>query len=940
MLNSQLKEYLKERYSKFLDEIELKTFIGEFSPLLKEVFISQRVFSNVKRILENDYFIKSYAENLSLLKFYIEIILKISAFSNYLTDIVVRNPEFLSRFLGSDELRTDFTDQNFENEIDSTINTFKTFNKKIDAIKRFKRLHTLRIGLRDILKLTDVETTMSEYSLLTRTILDRVFKLVINNFVQGEVVKKIPEYSLVSLGKLGGLELNFSSDVDLMCFYDDEENKPENLELFDAIVKKYIDVCTNPTNEGYLYRIDFRLRPDGKYAPLARTLNYYQIYYESYGRDWEKQMLLKMNFISGSKGLFEKFNRFVQSYIYHGAFFDSPKIFIKKFRNIYQSSLSENAFDKKMNLKHFSGGIRDVEFSVQALQLLYGKINIELRTTNTINALRKLAKNKLINEKESEKVIESYKFLRRIENFIQLMDDRQTHSLPTEDEKLQNLTRFLGMSNLNQFYGQLESSRKIIRNFYESIFEKDEISQINFERFVNPKKTKNVENIKKQYLNIIILGKDKTSSYDNEIIIKFQNEILNKLKTSNNPENFIKNLLRFISSISTKIQMKEFLTNKSLMDLAFLISELSDQLINTLISNQRFIDLYFSGSLFRKDIINLNCENLTDEDIKIFILQVMFNYLLKNLDSRDVNLYLTNFIDSVFDNLIQKISSEYKLDKESYSIIALGSYGTKEMHLKSDVDILFVFENEIDPVRAEKFSLNLLSNFKDKFKLFDYFQADSKLRPEGKASKLSWRIDEIDNYIKSRMRIWEFQSYTKMRLISGSEKIFNSILNSIHTKIKELDLHFIAFEIKKNKNLIRQSKIQSSKDLIDLKNSNGGLLDLQFMQQFLILTDQENFQNYTGKSFIDFCNDFSNRKKEFKKIFNRLSKNFEKIFSFILLNQIISGSKGHILNTNLDSKFVNDYLKIPQRKKPFDYFKSILEANNLLLKELNMEINK
>ncbi len=940
VLKKQLIDYLISHFSKILSDKELEIFTGDITPVLDEVFVSPRTLLNFSRIIQNDYFINSYAENLPLLKFYVEVIIMISAFSNYLTDIVVRNPEFLSRFIGSGELYTDFNEPIFEKELDSTTNAFRTFNKKIDAIKRFKRLHTLRIGLRDILNLTNIENTMFEYSLLTSSILDRVFKLVINSIKENKPDREIPEYCLVSLGKLGGLELNFSSDVDLMCFYDDNENKPENLELFYTIVKKFIDVCSNPTNEGYLYRVDFRLRPDGKYSPLARSMTYYQIYYESYGSDWEKQMLLKMNFVSGSKVLFERFQKFVHSFIFHGVFFDSPKVFVKRFRNIYQNIITADSTDDKMNIKHFSGGIRDVEFSIQVLQLLNGKKINDLRTPNTINAIKQLARYKLISEKESKRLIDSYKFLRRVENFIQLMDDRQIHALPKDNEKIVNLTRFLGLRKSKQFYSQLEFTRKIIKNFAANIFESEDIKQFEINRYIDPSKVKNPESIKKHFQLTLNILRDNLSDLDDSTLEEFQKEILRRINISSNPEIFTKNFYRFISSIKTKVQIKELLTNKGLLELTLLISELSEHLMTSLISSQRLIDLYFSGRLFSRDFTEIDFQNLDEEQIRIFILQITLNFLLKNFDSQEVNFLLTNFVDSTFENLTQEITIKYKLEKEAYSIIALGSYGTKEMHLKSDIDILFVFDSEIDQAKAEKFSLNILSSFRDKFKLFDFFQADSKIRPEGKASKLSWQIDEMKNYINSRMRIWEFQSYTKMRLVDGSEKIFNTLLESVRSKVIELKSDYIANEIKKNKTLIRQNKIHAGRDFLDLKNSTGGLLDLQFTQQYLTLINKTNFQNFIARSFIQFCSDYSRFNKNYRTRLEQLSRNFYQIFTFILLNQIITGTKGHILSRNFNSKFVNQFLNISNTTKIFDYLKSLLDENYRLIKEISPEINK
>ncbi|MFN4111435.1 MAG: hypothetical protein ACK4G1_04115 [Ignavibacteria bacterium] len=568
MLKLEIKRYLLDFFSsKF--ELERGLLSNKIEGLLNEIYPDERVLINIKRILENDYYLQIYIESIDYLTKYIEIVLKISAFSNYLTDVLVRNPEFLTRFLSSDELNKNFELKDFSDELEQQVLIYKSFERKLDSIRRFKRLHLLRIGLRDILSLCDLEQTMLEYSFLTQAILNKIFQLVFDINKAKIKIKKIPDYVLISLGKLGGLELNFSSDVDLICFYDnpDEKISSEVLEFYDKVIKDFIQICIDAKDGSPLYRIDFRLRPDGKYSPLGRSISYYQIYYETYGRDWERQMLLKMNFISGNKILFEKFYRMIESFIFPRSFFVSPQTFIQKFRNIYQEKLSEDILNENLNLKHFKGGIRDVEFSIQALQLLHGGKFKNLRTSNTIDAIINLTELNLIENDTGRRLIDSYKFLRKIENFIQLMDDRQLHSIPQDQDRLQNLVKYLRMKDTKEFQKKLKSMRNIVSDFAEKVFESQSKSSPKnlFEKI----KVNDQEKFEKKFHQVIQIISERSGSHltlsDGFDEKSFQLSLLKLLKNCDSPEKVLNYLYKFISGLHSSFQIFELLHNVNLL---------------------------------------------------------------------------------------------------------------------------------------------------------------------------------------------------------------------------------------------------------------------------------------------------------------------------------------------------------------------------------------
>ncbi len=939
-MNQKLRIYLYKLIQSKLLNKKIINF-DQIDQILKEISPTERVLSNLKRILENDYYLPIYIETPEIFLIYLEIILKIAAFSNYLTDIMVRNPEFLTRFLSSGELNKDFTYDDFNNELIQQIQIFSSFDKKIGSIRRFKRLHILRIGLRDILNFAEIEQTMAEYSFLTKSILDKTFQFAYESIRDQSTLEQIPDYALISLGKLGGNELNFSSDVDLICVYDNpiEKYSTDILEFYDRVIKQFIELCSNPKYGTPLYRIDFRLRPDGKFSPLARSISYYQLYYETYGRDWERQMLLKMNFVSGSEKLFKKFYRSLENFIFPRTFLEPPQIFIKRFRNMYLENKTFDTMKNSLNLKHFSGGIRDVEFSVQALQLIHGGTIKEIRTPNTINALKTLIDNKLIDSKTGIKIIDSYKILRRIENFIQLMDDLQIHILPTDKDKSENLIRYLKFKNKNEFQRHLNSIRNTILKFYNKTLQ---INKKNLKKDYSFKlNLRKNEEIFKRYLQIVQILEERLPKYSilntNEEFDRLKIKLINFLNKSKQPLRLVQNLYKLILNINSTYQFRELISNENLLKIVIQIFEESEPLTQELVSNKKIIDYFFSGQLNWDIELPKDSKNYTDDIVRQFIFHVMFNFFTKLYDSEKVSRLLVAFIDNLIQNIAESLAGNYQVNNDSFAVIALGSYGNKEMHFKSDIDMLFIFSNKIDDSKAEKFSQRVLTEIRDKFKLYNFFQVDSKLRPEGSISKLSWTIEELEKYIKTRMRIWEFQSYTKMRLITGNQLLFEKLHSFLHSRVQQLDKSSFSEEIKKNLENIREQKILFIQNTLNPKTSKGGILDLQFLIQYFILINGFN-KDFIGLDFSRSMNEIKLNEAGWNKINLTLKKNYKILFNLILTIEVITGKSNFDIARTFDSKYIRKSFRIKKSESIYDYLGKILQENIRLTRQLNTGI--
>ncbi len=248
--------------------------------------------ANLLRIFNSLYDKFTFFNELERYPHHTEIIIAIAASSNYLTDIVVRNPEYLYQIFDQDYLTKKISIDDLINELKSGINRYSTFNAKLNYIRQFKKRYILKIGLTDILHIWDLKLITEQLSILANSIISVLFELCYSKILLKYKINTERKYCLCSLGKLGGEELNYSSDVDLILFYDEnefiDEIKKEYHEILSEAALLFIKSSTEITDRGYIYRIDFRLRPDGKYSPLCKAYSDYMRYYETRGEDWER----------------------------------------------------------------------------------------------------------------------------------------------------------------------------------------------------------------------------------------------------------------------------------------------------------------------------------------------------------------------------------------------------------------------------------------------------------------------------------------------------------------------------------------------------------------------------------------------------------------------------------------------------------------------------
>ncbi len=848
-------------------------------------FFTRSSESNFLRIISAMFDKYSFLNDCIKYPHYIEVLTAISSNSNYLTDIIVRSPEYFYWIVNPSNLEPKLNQLDFEKNVNSALSYYKSFSSKVNFFRSLKRKEILRIGLKDILGQASLEETTKELSILAKVITAKLFELSVEEIKSKYSIDDLKaDYCLVGLGKLGGNELNYSSDIDLIIFYSEDyiiKNKTTS-ELLTEAVKLFIESASSITSSGFIYRVDFRLRPDGRNSPLCRSLNEYLSYYESRGEDWERQMLIKAGFIGGSLELYNKFINYLTAFIYPTSFSNSPTEQIKKLKKNIERKLGEEE-----NIKLLPGGIRDIEFSVQALQLLNGGKWKELRTGNTLKAISLLHNKKLLSDDEAAQLSDAYIFFRKIEHYLQLMNDKQTHTIPTDSEMLNKLSCYLKFNNTKEFKEALKNFRNSVLKIYNSIMGKDikvdkreDISVIPFEN-----KKKGLQDFTFLREGKGLLGQKEFDERTISLFHNFENFLIEYLKKSLNPDSTLQNFVRIIKHTAfPNIWYKE-LNDKKFLNSFLTICEYAQKAVDLFAEDDELKECFLDRGVFDK----LVPEKYLSYSLKKLNFFLTVQYTLGILKHEKLSEIISNYckekIRAIADDILDK-----KHNSAKYFIAALGSCGTNEMTFNSDIDLIFVVDDLKSIHNAEKNFQNVLQEVRN---TLIPIEVDCRLRPEGKSSNLVWSIKSYADYIQKRLRIWELQAFTKISFVCGDVKLYNTFLNSLLRRLTDEDLENIKNEIAAMRKKLYPQTIGSGINMINLKKSPGGIIDIEFTIQFLILASSERVINLIGKSMK---NTIGLLKENFPdEDLEILQTNYNFLKQLNLFNQIIFNSSTAML---------------------------------------------
>jgi glutamate-ammonia-ligase adenylyltransferase len=391
----------------------------------------------------------------------LELLLGIFAGSQFLADALVRNPGFLDWVVAPDVLHRIRETKDIEEELGRVASGCSSHGEWLNRLRRLRRREMLRIGIRDICLGVPTREVMLELSRLADAFTKAVLDMRTREHPEGK-----KDFCILAMGKLGGHELNYSSDIDLLGFWNDDggKNGQEQKTFFSRLMEDVRSDLSSHTEEGYAYRVDLRLRPFGRDGELVPSWSSVVRYYTDTASLWEIQAALKMRPVAGNLRLGYSFMEKIQPVLLQNWKREDIVQSIEKMRTLGMKTSAGATQDVKTGI----GGLRDVEFLVQGLQLIHGGKIPSLLEGNTLNALELLGKEGILPEPVTRDLKEDYLFLRRVEHCLQILEDRQIHAIPKDRKELKALARrLLGpVATVDQFMEKLSGCLQRIHDAY------------------------------------------------------------------------------------------------------------------------------------------------------------------------------------------------------------------------------------------------------------------------------------------------------------------------------------------------------------------------------------------------------------------------------------------------------------------------------------------
>jgi glutamate-ammonia-ligase adenylyltransferase len=702
------------------------------------------------------------------------------------------------------------------------------------ALRFWKGREMTRIAVRELANVASLEETTGELSQVAEICIRNVFEHWSTELRQQYGSPKA-EFAILALGKLGGGELNHSSDVDLLFLYSEEGQLTAHIsyhEFFNRLGKRILETFSTRHGAGSLFRVDLRLRPEGSAGPLARSLESMENYYAGFGETWERLALIKARGVGGSRELAYEFLRQHQPFIYPKS--ASPDLLdeiasIK--RRIERDIVGADKLERDVKLGR--GGIREIEFIVQTLQLIHGARHPFLQESSMLKALRALRQLDLLPGDEVLILDNTYRFLRRVEHRLQIEAEQQTHVVPRDTEALRRLALSLRFSSSQYFTGALQERMRAVRPI--------------FQRIVSGTSTAPVRSPKSDELEIFSDQKSAAKGLSDlvqgaagfhiaprtrQVFRKLRPVLLGWLAKTADPDATLNQFVRLVEGYGLRSLFFELLVaNPRLLELVVKTFDASrfasdllirrPQLLEDITRDPTFDEARsVAENLRRLDTLGANASNL--DPIRAYrqrqLLRIILRDVLGLIQPAATFAELSDIAEACL------IFATKLFANDQLTIVALGKFGGREINYGADLDVLFVGED----VRAAQ---NLMIAMAQPTAEGNIWTLDARLRPEGEKGPLVCSVETYESYYASRAQPWELQALTRSRAVSGplQNEFMEIAKRSWHRAAQDSDLLIRIDEMLQR---IRRER-GSGSDFLDLKTGAGGIIEAEFLVQAL-----------------------------------------------------------------------------------------------------------
>ena len=807
----------------------------------------------------------------------LEVLTQLLGTSPFLSEILIRDPEYLHWLRR--ELDGPPPDRAvYDAEVDRRLDASQSVENQVNALKRLQRREMLRIAARDLFGMLDratLTTTTTQLSHLADALVDGVLRLAATEHAARH--GPLPgRFAVIGMGKLGGIDLNYSSDIDLIYVYDAPADAARDAhQRYQRLGRRLTTLLSEHTAEGYLYRVDMRLRPMGARGNLVYSLQQSAQYYENLGETFERFALLKARPIAGDHALGEKFVELVAPFVYR-KYLDHAAI--EELARYKARADREHARhgDLDRNIKEGRGGIREIELFAQVFLLLYGGERPALRTGHTLTALQELGSAGFIEPDVQRDLAAAYIFLRNVEHGLQVAEGQQTHSLSGTERGLRALARRLGFDTLETLEGVLGRHRERVHAVYAGLFEEDaddgNVAGREFFRLLAGEMADSDARAR-----LAAAGFDAPDSALNAVRAldaavqggrsRARNLLANVLGTITSgaaalsaPGPVLMRLERVVAASGAAAALYRTLLEDRLLRERLLAGlDAGDLFAARLAAYPELLDALARGVLDRESFEaavvrafdaaagdGADIQSCLDPFRRAKAIEE-FKVLVEWLTLRRLDL-LTDGLSLVADCAVRAAARAVARDvppapdaadpDRGWAVFALGKLGSRELTVHSDLDLVFVYDGKPGDAprfeRHQKFVRTVQDLLSKTTAAGVAYKIDTRLRPEGRMGALATPLAAFERYLRERAAIWERMAWTRCRAIGGDAALAGQVQRAVDDFVygpwsDEIPAYARHVRARIERELAREA----GGDRHDLKRGRGGLVDIDFLLQVL-----------------------------------------------------------------------------------------------------------
>ncbi|MBT1073795.1 bifunctional [glutamate--ammonia ligase]-adenylyl-L-tyrosine phosphorylase/[glutamate--ammonia-ligase] adenylyltransferase [Geobacter grbiciae] len=847
-------------------------------------------------------------------------LLTICGSSPFLVNILCRDPSYFHHLFVRKAMAIRRSEAEMLAELRSQVPKDTDYTTLFPLLRRFKFMEILRIAARDLTGVAPLEEVTGELSSLAAATLQVAHDVARRKLVteHGLPLMETPdgpreaEFTILGMGKFGGRELNFSSDIDLIYFYSSDQGETAGIPdgrggttgtitlhaFFVKLGEMISKAVSQVTADGFVFRVDMGLRPEGKSGDMACSFHSAVTYYEYWGQSWERAAMLKARPVAGSIELGKRILAAIEPFIYR-KYLDYNLIEdMMAMKKKIDASLARQQ-EGELNIKLGRGGIREIEFFIQALQLVYAGKNPALRERNSLKALETLKDGRIIAEEDAAALADAYRFLRTVEHRIQVVQERQTHSLPKKDDEMLALARrcgYLRQDGLTKFREVLEGHRERVSSIYGGLFLsrdeklKEEVrpeTYYFFDRGADPDFIKDMlaerrfENVDAAYENLLLLRDGPPRAHLTErsrrLLEQISPLLLQEIFASPDPDMALTNLERFLCAVGSRSSFYALLAeNREILKLLVSFFATSELLSKIFIGHPELLDSLVSRSYasFIKDREAMEGElegmlaAAVDYEERLDILRRYRNEeflrigltdIYGKLGQSELTYQLTGLAEVCLSAACRMGKKElarfgrpmYRdadgdLRQAHFAVVAMGKMGGNELNYHSDLDIIYIYDEqgETDGEKQitnreyfAKLGQKIISILTTPTREGYVYKIDTRLRPSGNAGPLVTSLESFRTYHREEAQVWERQALTKARVVFGDERLRRQIEEVMRGTVYGTGAdETVRQEIHRLRTRMEVELAKEKEGSYNIKTGRGGIVDIEFMVQYLQLS--------------------------------------------------------------------------------------------------------